>query len=106
VGNTGRRQRPPTSSHPTRGRNAQDMAFKSALARGVYAALFEPERINAAELFQPGRTAFVYELDGGGGAGGAPDIPTTLRRSRADCPPVRLSPVECGMGFKSSFIAC
>ncbi len=95
---TGRRRRPPASGRSTRGRGAQDMAFKSALARGVYTALFEPERINAAELFQPGRTAFVYELDGGGGGGGgSPDIPTTLRRSRADCPPVRIAPVECGM---------
>lgn len=64
------------------------MVFKTALARGVYAALFEPERVNAAEQFLPGRTAFVYELEGG--AAGA-DIPTTLRRSRADCPPVRPS---------------
>ncbi len=62
------------------------MAFKTALARGVYAALFEPERINAADQFLPGRTAFVYELEDGAAAA---DIPTTLRRSRADCPPVQ-----------------
>jgi IK cytokine len=62
------------------------MAFATPLGRAVFAAVFNPPKINVSELFLPRRTAFVYELDGDAFAS---DIPTTLRRSKADCPPVR-----------------
>ena len=65
--------------------SAQEMTFTTPLGRAVFAALFRPPRINVSELFLPRRTAFVYELDA---EPGTSDIPTTLRRSKADCPPV------------------
>lgn len=64
----------------------QEMNFKTALGRAVYNIVFHPPKNSAAEAFQPMRTAFVYDLDEiGHGLG----IPTTLRRSKADCPKVR-----------------
>ena len=63
------------------------MNFKTALGRAVYNIVFHPPKANAAEAFQPRRTAFLYTLDDGGQGLG---IPTTLRRSKADCPKVRL----------------
>ena len=51
----------------------------------MYDIVFHPPKANVAETFQPRRTAFLYDLDAiGHGLG----IPTTLRRSKADCPKV------------------
>ena len=79
-----------TGNHAPKGQStwlrAQEMAFATPLGRAVFAAVFRPPRVNASELFLPRRTAFVYELDA---EPGTSDIPTTLRRSKADCPPVR-----------------
>lgn len=55
--------------------------FATPLGRRVYDAIFRPPRVEVSEHFLPRRTAFVYELD-------ALDVPTTLRRSQADCPKV------------------
>lgn len=55
--------------------------FATPLGRRVFDAIFRPARLEIAEHFLPRRTAFVYELD-------ALDVPTTLRRSQADCPKV------------------
>lgn len=38
-------------------------------------------------MFLPRRTAFVYDLEE---QEGNTDVPTTLRRSKEDCPPVSL----------------
>ena len=63
----------------------QDTSFHTSIGRGVFDAIFNPPKLNGSEQFLPKRTAFVYELDNDGAN---PDIPTTLRRSKADCPPV------------------
>lgn len=59
--------------------------FHSSSARALYDALFRSHaaarRSLAREAFAPRRTAFVYEFMDGAG-----DVPTTLRRSKADCP--------------------
>lgn len=62
--------------------------FKTPLGRQVYTAVFQPQRRSVAEKFQPRRTAFVYELDDDEDG---LDIPTTLYRSKADCPKACLS---------------
>lgn len=54
----------------------------------MYTAVFQPQRRSVAEKFQPRRTAFVYELDDDEDG---LDIPTTLYRSKADCPKACLS---------------
>ena len=63
----------------------QDTKFHTSIGRGVFDAIFNPPKINVSEQFLPRRTAFVYELDDDSFNS---DIPTTLRRSKADCPPV------------------
>ena len=62
---------------------SQEMNFKTLLARAVYNAVFHPPKVNVVEMFQPRRTAFVFDLDD---SESGLDIPTTLRRSKADCP--------------------
>ncbi len=76
------------------------MSFASALGRRVYDTIFRPPRVDVAELYLPRRTAFVYEMDSGN------DIPTTLRRSRADCPKVCLCGCRCGCGWVVVFVMC
>eukprot|EP00208_Stichococcus_sp_RCC1054_P003303 CAMPEP_0206141376 /NCGR_PEP_ID=MMETSP1473-20131121/12694_1 /ASSEMBLY_ACC=CAM_ASM_001109 /TAXON_ID=1461547 /ORGANISM="Stichococcus sp, Strain RCC1054" /LENGTH=381 /DNA_ID=CAMNT_0053535919 /DNA_START=132 /DNA_END=1274 /DNA_ORIENTATION=+ len=66
--------------------------FKTPLGSQVYTAIFQPPKRNVAERFLPRRTAFAYDLDDD--ADGGLDIPTTLYRSKADCP----KPVESMLG--------
>ncbi|KAL4420939.1 hypothetical protein ABPG77_001422 [Micractinium sp. CCAP 211/92] len=72
----------------------QPLTFHTPLGRAVHAFFFDPKQrgpgVPVAELFLPRRTAFVYELEDPG----APDVPTTLRRSKEDCP----KPQETAMG--------
>lgn len=63
----------------------QDLKFATPEGRAIYLALFNPPARNVSKQFEPRRSAFVYELD----EDAATDVPTTLRRSAADCPPVR-----------------
>jgi IK cytokine len=67
----------------------QVVKFQTPLGRALYNALFNPAKVDISELFLPRRTAFVYDLDANFST---TDIPTTLRRSKADCPPVRSLP--------------
>ena len=71
---------------------AQDTKFHTSIGRGIFDAIFNPPKINVSEQFLPRRTAFVYELEIDGFNS---DIPTTLRRSKADCPPVRDCSASC-----------
>lgn len=67
----------------------QSLKFATPLGRSLYQAVFRPaaaRRNVVREMFQPKRTAFVFEF--GEGAG---DVPTTLRRSKADCPVVQVT---------------
>lgn len=66
----------------------------------MHAFFFDPKqrasRAGVAEMFLPRRTAWVFEL----GDPAGPDVPTMLRRSKEDCPKVRL-PVACGAGVEA-----
>ena len=64
----------------------QEMKFATATGRSIFNAVFNPPKVNVSELYLPRRTAFVYELEDDEYGS---DIPTTLRRSKLDCPPVR-----------------
>ena len=68
----------------------QGPVFASALGKAVYSILFETPSTQAFMAFQPGRMAFQYDLDDPA----APDVPTTNRRSEADCPKVHRPPVH------------
>ncbi|KAM4747260.1 protein Red [Rhinophrynus dorsalis] len=57
--------------------------FKTRLGRNVYRILFKGKAYERNELFLPGRMAYVVDLDD---EYADTDIPTTLIRSKADCP--------------------
>uniref|UniRef100_A0A452DY93 IK cytokine n=1 Tax=Capra hircus TaxID=9925 RepID=A0A452DY93_CAPHI len=57
--------------------------FKTRLGRNVYRMLFKSKAYERNELFLPGRMAYVVDLDD---EYADTDIPTTLIRSKADCP--------------------
>ncbi|XP_063784847.1 protein Red [Pseudophryne corroboree] len=57
--------------------------FKTRLGRNVYRMLFKGKAYERNELFLPGRMAYVVDLDD---EYADTDIPTTLIRSKADCP--------------------
>uniref|UniRef100_A0A7I4BV17 RED-like N-terminal domain-containing protein n=1 Tax=Physcomitrium patens TaxID=3218 RepID=A0A7I4BV17_PHYPA len=62
----------------------QTMAFRTATAKMVYQWICKPQTVSKVNsMFLPGRTAFVFDMDGEF----AHDIPTTVHRSKADCPP-------------------
>lgn len=51
--------------------------------RNIYRVVFRSGQIERNELFLPGRMAYVVDLDD---EFTDTDIPTTLIRSKADCP--------------------
>ncbi|KAK9810192.1 hypothetical protein WJX72_006465 [[Myrmecia] bisecta] len=73
----------------------QELKFITPQGRALYNALFNPSKLDVSEMFLARRTAFVFDLEG---EFGDTDIPTTLRRSKADCPPVQ----ECLAGAVDS----
>lgn len=75
--------------------NGEKVQVNTKAGRAIFRAVVASQtcrrgRIERNELFLPGRMAYVVELEeeaGGGLGGGADDdVPTTLVRSRADCP--------------------
>jgi len=61
----------------------EQMNFKTKLGRNVYRQLFSRKFADRNELFLPGRMAYVVDLEDDTMEC---DIPTTLIRSKADCP--------------------
>nr|CAD1817210.1 unnamed protein product [Ananas comosus var. bracteatus] len=60
----------------------QDVSFRTATAKSVYQWIIKPQSvIKANEMFLPGRMAFIFNMEDGYN-----DIPTTIHRSKADCP--------------------
>ncbi|KAF2304222.1 hypothetical protein GH714_028637 [Hevea brasiliensis] len=61
----------------------QQLSFRTATAKSVYQCMVKPQAIiKTNEMFLPGRMAFIFNMEGGY----SHDIPTTLHRSKADCP--------------------
>lgn len=58
--------------------------FATSIGKAVYSILFDAPSAEPFMAFQPNRMAFQYDLDDPA----APDVPTTNRRSEADCPKV------------------
>lgn len=58
------------------------------VGRNVYRMLFKSKAYERNELFLPGRMAYVVDLDD---EYADTDIPTTLIRSKADCPTMEVS---------------
>lgn len=61
----------------------QQLSFRTATAKSVYQWIVKPQTvIKTNEMFLPGRMSFIFNMEGGY----SNDIPTTLHRSKADCP--------------------
>lgn len=69
--------------------------FKTRLGRNVYRMLFKSKAYERNELFLPGRMAYVVDLDD---EYADTDIPTTLIRSKADCPTMEVSDLSLKPG--------
>ncbi|KAF3439742.1 hypothetical protein FNV43_RR18020 [Rhamnella rubrinervis] len=68
---------------PRVSKEEQKLLFRTATAKSVYQWIVKPQTvIKSNEMFLPGRMTFVYNMEGGY----SHDIPTTLHRSKADCP--------------------
>lgn len=61
----------------------EKIEFKTRLGRNIYRILFKGRQFERNELFLPGRMAYVVDLED---EYADTDIPTTLIRSKADCP--------------------
>ncbi|GAB2291588.1 Smu-2 suppressor of mec-8 and unc-52 protein [Dionaea muscipula] len=61
----------------------QTLSFRTATAKSVYQWIVKPQiAVKTNEMFLPGRMSFIFNMENGY----ANDIPTTLHRSKADCP--------------------
>ncbi|KAL9444913.1 hypothetical protein AB3S75_017993 [Citrus x aurantiifolia] len=61
----------------------QQLSFRTAMAKSVYQWIVKPQTVmKTNEMFLPGRMSFIFNTEGGY----SNDIPTTLHRSKADCP--------------------
>ncbi|KAJ8750691.1 hypothetical protein K2173_015872 [Erythroxylum novogranatense] len=61
----------------------QQLSFRTAAAKSVYQLMVKPKTvIKTNEMFLPGRMSFIFNIEGVY----SNDIPTTLHRSKADCP--------------------
>uniref|UniRef100_A0A6Q2YNR1 IK cytokine n=1 Tax=Esox lucius TaxID=8010 RepID=A0A6Q2YNR1_ESOLU len=61
----------------------EKIEFQTRLGRNIYRILFKGRQFERNELFLPGRMAYVVDLED---EYADTDIPTTLIRSKADCP--------------------
>ncbi|KAI9122939.1 hypothetical protein K1719_005828 [Acacia pycnantha] len=68
---------------PRPSKEDQQVSIRTSTAKSVYRWIVKPQTIlKANEMFLPGRMSFIYNMEGGY----YHDIPTTLHRSKADCP--------------------
>lgn len=61
----------------------EEIQFRTVLGRNIYRQVFRPKTIERNELFLPSRMAYIIELED---EYAESDIPTTLVRSKKDCP--------------------
>lgn len=90
---------PSTPSTPEE-EEEQRLGLKSQMAKNIFRTLFRPPPRRVNELFLPHRMAYIIDLENPHGQQdddhdktGHPldDIPTTLIRSKADCPNAEVS---------------
>lgn len=61
----------------------EEIHFKTVLGRNIYRQVFRPRIMERNDLFLPNRMAYIIELED---EYAESDIPTTLIRSKKDCP--------------------
>ncbi|XP_025688307.1 suppressor of mec-8 and unc-52 protein homolog 2 [Arachis hypogaea] len=68
---------------PRASKEDQQVSIRTSTAKSVYQWIVKPQTIiKTNEMFLPGRMTFIFNME----SGYAHDIPTTLHRSKADCP--------------------
>ncbi|XP_054794325.1 suppressor of mec-8 and unc-52 protein homolog 2-like [Prosopis cineraria] len=68
---------------PRASKEDQQVSIRTSTAKSVYRWIVKPQTIlKTNEMFLPGRMSFIFNMEGGY----YHDIPTTLHRSKADCP--------------------
>ncbi|KAH6818406.1 RED family protein [Perilla frutescens var. frutescens] len=68
---------------PKAQKDDQPITFRTQSAKSVYQWIVKPQTvIKTNEMFLPGRMAFIFNME----SGFSHDIPTTVHRSKADCP--------------------
>ncbi|RWS27678.1 IK cytokine down-regulator of HLA class II-like protein [Leptotrombidium deliense] len=73
---------PMTAKETTEGEEEDPSAIKSVMANNIVNCLFKAKPQEKNDLFLPGRMAYIVDLEDEF----SDDIPTTVIRSRADCP--------------------
>ncbi|GFY98584.1 RED family protein [Actinidia rufa] len=74
----------------------QALSFRTATAKSVYQWIVKPQTVTKSnEMFLPGRMAFIFNMEGGF----SHDIPTTVHRSKADCPVPELDRIAKIMSY-------
>lgn len=68
---------------PEKPQPTETVTFKTKMAKNIHRLVFQPRKKQRNELFLPGRMAYIFEVDN---EYADSDIPTTLLRSKADCP--------------------
>ncbi|KAJ0487880.1 putative RED-like protein [Helianthus annuus] len=59
------------------------VSFRTGNAKAVYQWIVKPRTaVKPNDMFLPGRMAFIFDME----SGFSHDIPTTVHRSKADCP--------------------
>ncbi|KAJ0673490.1 putative RED-like protein [Helianthus annuus] len=59
------------------------VSFRTGNAKAVYQWIVKPQTaVKPNDMFLPGRMAFIFDME----SGFSHDIPTTVHRSKADCP--------------------
>ena len=84
----------PTTPSTPEEEEEQRLGLKSSMAKNIFRTLFRPPPRRVNELFLPHRMAYIIDLenpngpddDNEKGTHALDDIPTTLIRSKADCP--------------------
>ncbi|PWA85660.1 Protein RED, C-terminal [Artemisia annua] len=72
-----------TDGTPRGSKEDRPVSFRTANAKAVYQWIVKPQTaVKQNDMFLPGRMAFIFDME----SGFSHDIPTTVYRSKADCP--------------------
>ncbi|KAI3711505.1 hypothetical protein L1987_70043 [Smallanthus sonchifolius] len=72
-----------SDSKPRASKEEHPVSFRSGNAKAVYQWIVKPQTaVKPNDMFLPGRMAFIFDME----SGFSHDIPTTVHRSKADCP--------------------
>ncbi|KAK1425205.1 hypothetical protein QVD17_20552 [Tagetes erecta] len=70
-------------ANPRASKEDHPVSFRTGNAKAVYQWIVKPQTaIKPNDMFLPGRMAFIFDME----SGFSHDIPTTVHRSKADCP--------------------